>query len=144
MPDNKIFNVNGRTREQLALAIKLLLLTEYNRSTKVEGWYVDPKKGLVLMWHCDGKNGTAFTNKMGQPEPISEEDLVEVVHKWLGTNEALLIPHENWDYDAKHDGSNELGWRLYTEDWGHIGKSGGGTDHYSIAAIKPAYLWYGK
>lgn len=42
-----------------------------------------------------------------------------------------------------HDGDNEIGWRVYCEDWGKIYTS----DNRSIdgvIAIKPVYLWYGK
>lgn len=40
---------------------------------------------------------------------------------------------------------NELGWRLYVDKWGHVEEENGMTiDHYSIAAFKPAYCWYGK
>lgn len=49
--DNKVFNVNGRTKKQLELAIKLLLLDEYDKNNNVNGWYFREDKGLVLTWY---------------------------------------------------------------------------------------------
>lgn len=139
--DNKIFNVNGRTKEQLRKALDLLLTDEWeNRPRKkVPGWYVDPKKGLVLVWHLE-KDGAST----GFPAALSCNMLAEIMWEWLQSDEAKAIPHEGWDLDADHDGSNEQGWRLYTEDWGCVTNANGFMDTYSIAAFKPAYLWYGK
>ncbi len=142
--DNKIFNVNGRTKEQLALAVKLLLLDEYGHYERVKGWYFDIKKGLILTWHVGEKyNAIPFTNRMGLQSEIQEEELVELLFDWINSPQAKTMEHEGWDVNTAHDGSNELGWRLYTENWGHI-EPNGSLDHYSIAAFKPAYLWYGK
>jgi len=49
------------------------------------------------------------------------------------------MQHEGWEYNAKHDGSNSTGFRIYTEDWGKVKNEG-----YSIGAIKHVYTWYGK
>lgn len=142
--DNKIFNVNGRTKEQLRAALDLLLMDEYGGHRKVEGWYFLKDKGFVLTWHADVKLGsTAFTNALGQPKVPTHEELTDILWEWLKSPDALSVPHTGWDHDADHDGDNELGWRLYTEDWGCVNRNGG-IDHYSIAALKPAYLWYGK
>jgi hypothetical protein len=63
--------------------------------------------------------------------------------EWLNTDHAKGVQLEGWDEDADHDGSNDRGWRLYTEDWGHVYQSSS-LNHYTIAAFKPAFLWYGK
>lgn len=40
---------------------------------------------------------------------------------------------------GKFDGDYECGWRMFTEDWGHVASF-----HYSIVAVQPAWAMYGK
>ena len=148
MCDNRLFNINGRTKEQLSLAVKCLLLNEYGEQRKISGWYFDKSKGFVLTWWV-GKDykATPFTNRLGKSQDISESELVDVLWDWLKTDEAKSVEFSDWEGDIDQDGDNEEGWRLYTEDWGCI-KEGtedwSSIDHYSIAAFKRVYLWYGK
>jgi hypothetical protein len=143
--DNRQFNINGKTKEQLTLAVKCLLFNEYNEEKTVPGWYYSKKKGLVLVWHVN-EDSTAFTDRMGNPKEVNAEELVEILWVWLQTDEAKEVEHNDpWDYNADHDGSNDLGWRLYLDEWGCVKNDNGMTiNHYSIAAFKPAWLWYGK
>jgi len=71
--------------------------------------------------------------------PLSIDTACEIVYQWLKSDEAKTITLTGWDENADHDGSNALGWRVYVEDWGHIGSDWG-----AYCAIKPAYMWYGK
>ncbi len=145
MPDNRIFNVNGITIEQLELAVKLLLLNEYGEQIKIRGWYFNPNKGLVLTWHVDkDSKAKPFTDNMGQEKPIEEKELVETLWNWLFTDQAKSVVLNGYDVDADHDGSNEKGWRLYNEEWGCVRDGEHTIDHYSVAAFTPAFLWYGK
>ncbi len=139
--DNKQFNINGRTKEQLNLAVELLLLDEYGGKKGATGYYFSKEKGLVLTWHINSNKVTAFTNRLGQPEKMYAKELTDTLWKWLDTEEAKSTEKTDWDSDSDHDGSNELGWRLYVDEWGHIKGANGSLDHYSIAAFKPAYLW---
>ena len=147
--DNKIFNVNGKTKDQLSLAVQLMLLDEYGKDNrigmKVRGWYFSQTKGLVLTWYVGEKyKATPFTDRMGKPCPINTEELVDLLWNWLHSDEAKTVECKDWDADSDHDGSNTLGWRLYVDKWGHVAETEHTIDHYSIAAFKPAYLWYGK
>lgn len=149
--DNKVFNVKGRTIEQLEKAVDLLLFNEYGEHDKVRGWYFVPEKGLILTWHVgnDYLKATPFTNRMGIPTPIDKEELVETLWNWLFTEQAKLVTYNeqqhNWDIRlGDFDGSQDLGWRLYTDSWGHIEESMSTIDHYSVAAFKPSWCWYGK
>ena len=148
--DNKIFNVNGITKDQLHLAVKLLLMDEYSEkiSKKVSGWYFSPKKGFVLTWYVgdNQKKAIPFTNRMGQPEAIGVDELVDLLWDWLDSDEAKSVELDGWDKKfTDSDVSNSAGWRLYTDEWGHVNNPDGHTiDHYSIAAFTKAYMWYGK
>jgi len=146
--DNRIFDVNGKTKEQLHLAVKLLLLDEYDSliSRKVKGWYLNPKKGLVLTWYVgDSKKATPFTNRRGEPEGIEGGELTDLLWNWLDSEEADTIELDGWDEDLKDsDVSMSPGWRLYTEDWGHVKETEHTIDHSSIAAFRKINLWYGK
>lgn len=143
--DNRIFNVNGRTKEQLKLAIDLLLLNEYGKSDLIEGFRFDSNKGLILTLYKDKKNYKSFTDYLGNNIKLNNERLCEVLWTWLNTKREEEIIYEKWEENLAHDGSNSLGWRLYTEDWGRIkNKDNITTDQYSFCAFKPCYLWYGK
>jgi len=150
--DNRVFNVNGKTKEQLKLAVQLLLLTEYNKKQNVRGWYFAKNKGLVLTWtdkKSSRNNVIPFTNRMGQPEEINEDELTNLLWEWLSSDQAKEVIHneeDRWDAGFEDsDVSMDDGWRLYTDEWGHVKEENGHTiDHYSIAAFKKVSLWYGK
>lgn len=142
--DNRIFNVNGRTKEQLEIAVKLFLLDEYGHSRKVVGWYYEETKGLVLTWFVGDKyKATPFTDRMGAPTNIEEKELVDLLWNWLNSEEAKKVKCEEMDADEDTDGTNKRGWRLYVDEYGHI-NNGGSLDNYSIGAFKPVFCWYGK
>ena len=145
--DNRIFDVNGKTKDQLKLAVQLLLLDEYDKKQKVAGWYFSKKKGLVLTWTIaeTRHNPTPFTNRMGHPEDIKEDELTDLLWEWLSSVEAKEVEQDGWDKDLEDsDVSMSDGWRLYTEEWGHVKESEHTIDHYSLAAFKKVHLWYGK
>lgn len=133
--DNRIFNVNGETRESLKKTLDLAF-TQGSYEGKYRGpeaWIYDPKYGLVLLWSSSQRDSNKF------PSRLNLDALVDVVWQWLKSEEAKAVPCEGWDEDASHDGHNTLGWRVYCGDWGHVGDY-----HYTVCAVKPAYMWHGK
>lgn len=145
--DNKVFNVKGRTIEQLEKAVDCLLFDEYGKYQKIAGWYFVPEKGLILTWYIGDSQpkATPFTNRMGIPEPIGKEELVETLWNWLFSDQAKQVTYDDWDRQLDDpDVSEDLGWRLYTDQWGHVEVVKHTIDHYSVAAFKPSYCWYGK
>lgn len=125
--DNAIFDINGSGIEKLRKALDLA----FDDDT-VYGYKFIKDKGLVLYSYNSGKDVIKF------PSPLKSNKIADIVFEWLKSNEAKQVPCEGWDADADHDGSNELGWRVYTEEWGHV------NGDWNCLAIKPAYLWYGK
>ena len=125
--DNVIFNVNGCGIEKLRKVFDLI----YGDQT-LYGYKVDNKKGIILYAYESGKNIIRF------PTELQSSQVADIVFEWLKSKEAKEVPCEGWDANADHDGSNELGWRVYTEDWGHV------NGDWNCLAVKPAYLWYGK
>jgi len=130
--DNRLFNVNGESPEMLEKALELALIQSNNKG--FASWIVDPKKGLVLCW-TDVNGGNAF---MGGKQ--SAKAIVDQVVSWLRSEQAEAIPtDEMCETLDDMDVSNELGWQVYCEKWGHVGDN-----HYAICAVRPAYLWFGK
>lgn len=129
--DNRVFNVNGRTQEMLAMALSLAFKQEGD-NVKAKAWRFIPNKGLVLLW-----SATSGSNVF--PAPMEPHEVASMAMRWLQGDEAKNMTFEGWDEDHDHDGHNELGWRVYVEEWGHVG-----SEHYSICAIRPAWMWYGK
>jgi hypothetical protein len=131
--DNKVFNVNGKSKELLAKVLDIKFSQDGYAETKAKAWAVHPEKGLILYWHKDTNTNALLT-------PLSASGVVDMVWEWLKSDEAKTIKMvDTWEVNMKHDGSNSLGWRVYVEDWGHVADS-----FYAICAIKPAYLWHGK
>jgi hypothetical protein len=127
--DNPIFDINGRSPEKLTLALNLAF-----SGRTVEAYKFIPAKGLVLYSYLSSSNKDASRF----PAPLNALEVASIVIKWLVSDEAKQVKCVGWDADADHDGDNELGWRIYTEDWGHI------EGEWNAIAIKPAYIWYGK
>jgi hypothetical protein len=64
-------------------------------------------------------------------KPIGLEESVRFAEDWLEN-----IPRGQ---EPRHDGDNEYGWRVFTDDWGHVAGS-----NKAIVAIQPAWAMYGK
>ena len=129
--DNKVFNVNGRSIHQLKQTLKLALTDEYGDIDKVGSWEIDKEHGFIL--NSISIRGNKF------PIELPIEFITDIVWNWLHSEDAKKMNFEGWDDDADHDGHNELGFRVYCDDWGHVGYN-----HYALVAIRPAYCWYGK
>lgn len=130
--DNKIFNVNGETKELLLSALTLLF-EQGGRNTNVKAWSISPEKGFILH---------QYTNEKATPFPISinAKTACDIVWEWLKSDEAKKIKiNDPWDVDLDFDGHSKEGWRVYTEDWGHVDGQWS-----ALAVITPCYLWYGK
>lgn len=141
--DNRIFNVNGLTLPMLEMAIKLWCsndgFTSREQSTtfKFEGYKIDLKKGFIFLRHIEGAK-----NAVKMPTPTTLGVLCAIAFDWLKSEEAKKVPLTGWDRDAVHDGSNDLGWRVFCEEWGFI-QSEGQNLQFAVC-VTPAYIWYGK
>jgi hypothetical protein len=134
MHDNVIFNVNGEGEDLLRSTLYFAFRAS-NHST-AEGWKITPEKGLILYWMVDPKQDTDVTKF---PVPMGSDNLMGIVKAFLESEDTWKTAEfVEWDKDLQHDGSNGRGWRVYTEDWGHVGSS------RAFLAITPAYMWYGK
>lgn len=130
-PDNRLFRVNGCGSKLLLKTITLALDTSGFK--EIDGYRIDPVKGLVLQWHCDG--GIELTKK-------TIEEVFPLIEEYLKTDVAELTEFKRWEAsysDDYGDVTDEPGWVVYCEDWGHIGN-----DFYAIVAVKKAYMWYGR
>ncbi len=65
--------------------------------------------------------------------------------EWLQTTKEEFELDKWEDNIEDSDVSTSKGFRVYTEDWGHICDDSGMTiNHYTKFALKPIYTWYGK
>lgn len=136
--DNRVFNVNGNTSDMLLQTLQLAFAQDgIVHPATCRGWVVTDK-GLVLLSYISS------TDKGAQKFPASDRGLTAaqvqpMVIEWLKSEEAATIKLEGWDCNMDHDGHNTMGWRVFVEDWGHVGHW-----HSAICAITPAYMWHGK
>lgn len=124
---NAIFNINGQGLDGLKKTLELAF-----GDKTVFGFRYQKEKGLILYNYGSSDKLTKF------PVPITAAQAAEIAFQWLETGEAKHVPMKGWDANADHDGDNEPGWRVYTEDWGHV------DGDWNCIAVKPAYMWYGK
>lgn len=132
MHDNRVFNVNGFGDDQLLSTLELVFNQESDRCTCC-GW-IDTKLGIILAKY-PSKDVIPFPSKKG----LTAKECLPMVLAWLRNDDHKEVEMEGWDANHYHDGSNKLGWRVFVEDWGHVGNY-----HEAICCIKPAYLWLGK
>jgi hypothetical protein len=148
MMDNKIFNVNGIGDDMLLATLKLKFM-QGGKNTTAKAWAVTKKRGLILFWWYDRDDEKQYEGnemfdvepyrKYPFPSPMTAEQCLPFVKSWLEDDKREDIEMKDWDRNADHDGDNGLGWRVFSEDWGHVNGC-----HDAICAIKPVMLWYGK
>ncbi len=125
--DNMIFNVNGDMRDTDRLGDALKLAIE-----QAVGFRKSDTHGLILYRYGSDKC-TLF------PAPLSPKELLPLVLVYLDSEHAANVKCEGFDANADHDGSNNPGWRVYTENWGHVGD-----ECADAIAVKPCFVWFGK
>ncbi|MGE4297018.1 MAG: hypothetical protein AB7E47_03225 [Desulfovibrionaceae bacterium] len=130
MMDNRVFNINGCGSDMLLQVLKLAFAQAGVKTAKA--WEHHTEKGMILVW-CKDK---AANNLPGE---MTSEQILPLIEAYLNGEDARGVPCEGWDANHDHDGSNGKGWRAYVEDWGHVDGN-----RYTICAIKPAFVWYGK
>lgn len=132
MMDNRLFNVNGRGDDMLLKALELAFL-QFSDKCTVSAWEQSKQHGLILCWT------NKVHNVIPTPGDLTAKQVFPIVKAWLSSDFAKTVELSDWCDDHDHDGHNSTGWQVYCSDWGHVGNQ-----HYSICAVKPAYLWHGK
>ena len=84
----------------------------------------DGTSTLILLWHEEA-------DALPLPYPLEVDEAVTFISGWLKKVERVEEPD--------HDGSNGLGWRVFTENWGHVAGH-----HYAIVGVQPEWAMYGK
>lgn len=138
--DNPQFSVNGKIKDRESL-LQLLKIRckqdgfeDYSRS--IEGYSISPKYGLVLYW---AKPDTSPDGFVPFPSKLTPEAVMPIINAFLD-DDTLQNEVDKMDemYTNDSDVDNSRGWRIYCNDWGHIG------DWSAFVAIKKVWLWYGK
>lgn len=137
----------------------------------IRGYRITPKKGIILYWYIDNDRLIEKRVKPIEelvekydilPKKLRKHKLEKLENKrvtlpidiltdtlWSCLNDAQDniddFEMEDWEENLDHDGSNNKGFRIYVDKWGHIEEDHGMTiDHYTSLAIKPIYCWHGK
>lgn len=137
--DNEIFDINGTGLAVLDKTMELAFFDRcYNEPKTAKSWAYHSKYGLVFFAY--GSEGHEL------PTPLTGLQCSGIVWEWLKSEEANAKDFDFSKHDGKmvgnadHDGHNSEGWRVYLEDWGHVGEYRSGV----ICAVMPCYLWHGK
>lgn len=137
--DNPVFNVNGKMddRESLhqLLDLRLKQHCPYNDRI-ISGYSISKKYGLTL--HSSETSGMS-NDYVKFPNKLTIKEVMPIINGFLD-NKELTNELSEWDAEPKYsEVDSKLGWRIYCEDWGHIG------NHWSgFVAIKKVWLWHGK
>lgn len=141
--DNNIFRVNGEYNRygdtrQIELAVELIMRQKgYKQDNRVRlnGWRKTEKHGLILYW-ADPHNKEGY-NRF--PSGLEPKEAVDMIVKWLMSDDSNDVELDKWCSDCDHDGHNGHGFLIYVEDWGHVNG-----EWEAMFAVKPCYMWYGK
>lgn len=136
MFDNRQLSINGKSKEALLAALKMAFIQSEQKTARA--WIKNQQQGIILLWADTEALENNIINKF--LEPVTPEEVLPMIERYLLGDEAKKVHLKKWDEDADHDGSNDSGWRVYVEDWGHIGE----VRWSGICAIKRTFLWYGK
>lgn len=132
--DNRVFDVNGVDDKHLKKAIDLAFMIDSERAI-AKYYLVTEDKGLIFFAY---KSDSLVANIL--PVPLDAEGVYEFTKEWLKSNAAQNIKLDGF-FDTANDCdvSEDWGWRVYLEQWGHVGNHWG-----VICAISPSWIWYGK
>lgn len=86
---------------------------------------VDKLDRLIFAWHQDNSGYHPFIS------PVDWEEAMVIVPGFLKDT--------NYGPEPDHDGHNTKSFRIYNEQWGHIGNN-----MYAFAAVEPAWAMHGK
>lgn len=136
--DNFALDVRATTRRSFDHAIAIALA--HSPSGKVTHWVEDSKYGLVLFW--SGSDEEFKGKKIQQfPFEMKAKDVASFAWRWLQKVDRIKFQQLK-GMDAEYDDGdvdNEEAWRVFVEDWGHVGSS-----FYAVAAVLPVWAWLGK
>lgn len=125
---NPILNVNGRTIGRLHTAFQLSYW-----DTAV-GWSENDKK-LLFYWVNPNSNTIKYPDFQLFPVPLDQQAMADMAWAWL--QKFSLEDHANLYNDG--DVWDERGWRVWSEDWGHVNGR-----YQAFIAVEPYAIWIGK
>lgn len=131
--DNRIFSIQNEGREAFDLAMKIAFTSA--PGNKATHFFDHPTHGFLLLWNDDSfyiNNKKVKANKL--PYAFDCKAAADLVWGWLQSKS-----DEDYKDFLDHDGSNGKGYKVYSEDWGHVAGS-----HYAFVGIIPIWAWYGK
>jgi hypothetical protein len=125
--DNRHISIQSEGRKAFDLAFQLMF--DNAAGGKATHYFEDKEKGLVLLWAED-------TSKKSIPllTKLAWKEAADLAWTWLENQ-----PKEQYRDYLDHDGSNNKGFKVYNESWGHVSGS-----FYAILAVLPVWAWYGK
>lgn len=129
--DNRLLSINGSGEELLLKAIEIACLQKGYEQT-IDAYMIHPKKGLILLFYSEDRS-----RKL--PSPMTAKEILPIVQSYLRSDAAEEVELGDFEDDKDHDGHNNVGWHVYTEEWGYVGNVSA-----VICAIKRVYLWMGK
>lgn len=86
--------------------------------------FEDHHECMIFYWHKD-------TDTVPLPYNMTFRECADLAWGWL--------QKQNYGETPDHDGSNDRGWAVFNESWGHIDNS-----QYGIGAVSPQWIWIGK
>jgi len=131
--DNRTIDFTGQGRRDLEAALRLMWgepdkggVQHYTVISKEPRRGSEPVPTLVLLRWSEG-------SCQSLPFRMDLEETIVFVNGWL--NQKGL----DYGQQPSHDGNSKKGFRMFTEDWGHVNKLTA-----AFVAIQPAWAVYGK
>lgn len=136
--DNFALDVRARSEESFKHAMAIAFA--HAPGGNVSHWCEHPDFGLVLFWSAREEDKFHTRKIVPFPHELDAKAATTFVWDWLMKAKRERFKLEGFDchYDDG-DVQCEEAWRVYVEDWGHVGQS-----HSAAVAILPVWAWLGK
>ena len=123
--DNRTISVVSMGEEGIAHAVALIWPNaKGGRATHYLKTTLNNEPTLIFFWAKEGEN-------IELPFGLDEKGVVNAISGWL-----LYL---EYGPEPDHDGHNERGWRIFTDNWGFVGKF-----RNAIVAVQPSWAMFGK
>lgn len=135
--DNFAMNIRARTKQSFEHAMAIAFATTAYGASH---WCEHPEFGLILFYYYKDEEKN-FNGKPIFPFTHTLDALTATafVWDWLIKADRTKFKLKEMDVHYSGDGNCEKAWRVYVENWGHIGGCSS-----AIVAILPTWAWIGK
>ena len=126
--DNFKIDISAESFDSIIDALKIAFRHNGSHARCWTTGKLDDVSTLILFWSTPEP---CWVEVNEFPAPLAARDAAEVVRQWLDI--------QDYEGEPIFDGSSYRGFRIFADDWGHVGGS-----MYAICGVQPYWSMHGK